>query len=87
MTTKGKGRGFAGMDPEKRRQISSAGGKAAHEKGTAHEWDSSDAQHAGRKVGAVSGARRRSAGKIAIQTTGHIGDRPSLGSELIDRGR
>jgi len=31
-------RGFASMDRDKQRRIASKGGKAAHEKGTAHEW-------------------------------------------------
>lgn len=44
-------RGFAAMDPEKQREIASKGGKAAHEKGTAHEWDSEEAREAGRKGG------------------------------------
>jgi general stress protein YciG len=48
------GRGFAGMDPEKQREIASKGGKAAHEKGTAHEFDSEEAQEAGRKGGKAS---------------------------------
>lgn len=45
------GRGFAGMDPEKQREIASKGGKAAHEKGTAHEFSSEEAQRAGSKGG------------------------------------
>lgn len=53
--TKGKSsgarRGFAAMDPEEQRKIASKGGKAAHEKGTAHEWDSREAKEAGRKGG------------------------------------
>jgi general stress protein YciG len=44
-------RGFASMDPEKQRQIASKGGKAAHQKGTAHEWDADEAREAGRKGG------------------------------------
>lgn len=44
-------RGFASMDEEKRREIASQGGKAAHEKGTAHEFDSEEAREAGRKGG------------------------------------
>ncbi len=44
-------RGFASMDPEKQRQIASKGGKAAHEKGTAHEFTSEEARVAGRKGG------------------------------------
>ena len=54
-----RGRGFAGMDPERQRQISSQGGKAAHQKGTAHEFDSNEAREVGRKGGMVSGGRRR----------------------------
>ncbi|MCU0545579.1 MAG: KGG domain-containing protein [Oscillatoriaceae cyanobacterium Prado104] len=44
-------RGFASMDPEKQREIASEGGKAAHEKGTAHEFSSEEAREAGRKGG------------------------------------
>jgi general stress protein YciG len=44
-------RGFASMDEEKAREIQSKGGKAAHEKGTAHEFDSKEAQEAGSKGG------------------------------------
>lgn len=44
-------RGFASMDPEKQREIASRGGKAAHESGNAHEFDSDEAREAGRKGG------------------------------------
>ncbi len=44
-------RGFASMDDEKQREIASEGGRAAHEKGTAHEFDSQEAREAGRKGG------------------------------------
>ena len=44
-------RGFASMDQRKQREIASKGGKAAHAKGTAHEFDSSEAREAGRKGG------------------------------------
>jgi uncharacterized protein len=47
----GGGRGFAGMDEEKQRQIASEGGKAAHEKGTAHEFTPEEASEAGKKGG------------------------------------
>jgi uncharacterized protein len=43
--------GFASMDAEKQREIASKGGKAAHEKGTAHEFTSEEAREAGRKGG------------------------------------
>jgi general stress protein YciG len=51
MATRGKGRGFASMNPEKQKEIASKGGKAAHAKGTAHKWTSEEAQAAGRKGG------------------------------------
>jgi len=47
------------MDPAKQREIASKGGKAAHQKGTAHEWTSEEARDAGRKGGIASHRRRR----------------------------
>ncbi len=44
-------RGFASMNPDKQKQIASIGGKAAHQKGTAHEWSSEEARTAGQKGG------------------------------------
>jgi len=44
-------RGFASMDPERQRQIAREGGKAAHIKGTAHEFTPEEARNAGRKGG------------------------------------
>ena len=52
-------RGFASMDRVKQREIASKGGKAAHQKGTAHEWTSEEARDAGRKGGLASHKRRR----------------------------
>jgi len=53
-------RGFASMSPEKQREIASKGGRAAHAKGTAHEWSADEARSAGRKGGQVSrGGRGR----------------------------
>jgi len=49
--TNSKARGFAGMDPERRRDISKKGGIAAHRKGTAHQWTPITAREAGRKGG------------------------------------
>ena len=58
----GKGRGFAGMDPQKQRAIASEGGKAAHASGNAHEFNSEEA----RRAGALShGGRGRNAGPAA----------------------
>jgi hypothetical protein len=44
------------MDPERQREIASEGGKAAHEKGTAHEFTSEEA----RRAGSMSHANRQS---------------------------
>jgi uncharacterized protein len=53
-------RGFASMSPERQREIASKGGRAAHAKGTAHEWTPEEARSAGRKGGQVSrGGRGR----------------------------
>src|SRR5262245_58322483 len=55
-------RGFASMDEEKQREIASKGGKATHEKGTAHEFTPEEAREAGRKGGeAVSRDREHMA--------------------------
>lgn len=51
-------RGFAAMDPAKQREIASMGGRAAHEKGTAHEFTSEEARHAGRRGGLAVGRDR-----------------------------
>jgi uncharacterized protein len=50
--------GFAGMDRDKQREIARRGGRAAHQKGTAHEFTADEARSAGRK-GGVSVSRDR----------------------------
>src|SRR5262249_52332855 len=44
-------RGFAAMDPEEGRAMASRGGRAAHQRGTAHKWNEGEAADAGRKGG------------------------------------
>jgi general stress protein YciG len=58
-------RGFASMSPEKQREIASKGGRAAHEKGTAHEWTADEARAAGRKGGQISRGGR---GRLVVPT-------------------
>lgn len=58
------GRGFASMSPERRREIAAMGGRAAHEKGTGHEYTSEEAREAGRKGGAASQLARRIAKQL-----------------------
>ncbi len=53
-----KWEGFSSMSPEKRSEISSKGGKAAHEQGVAHEWTSEEAREMGRKGGIASNGGR-----------------------------
>lgn len=53
------------MSPEKQREIASKGGRAAHQKGTAHEWTSEEARTAGRKGGQVSRGGR---GKLPVSS-------------------
>ena len=57
-------RGFASMDPQRQREIASKGGKAAHAKGTAHEFDSEEARRAGRKGGEVVSRNREHMAEI-----------------------
>ena len=69
-------RGFASMSIDKQREIASKGGRAAHEKGTAHEWTPDEARAAGRKGGQISrGGRGRlvpQAGVDGTLGTGHV---------------
>jgi general stress protein YciG len=51
-------RGFASMDRTRQRDIASKGGRAAHQKGSAHEWTSEEAREAGRKGGMASHRRK-----------------------------
>lgn len=72
-------RGFASMDPERQRQIASEGGRAAHEKGTAHKFTSEEAREAGRKGGMARSANRS-------KTAGNQGgsSQSSSGSNMQD---
>jgi hypothetical protein len=54
-----KERGFGSMNPDRQRQIAAKGGRAAHVKGTAHEWTRDEARAAGRKGGEASRGRVR----------------------------
>jgi len=86
-------RGFASMDRSKQREIASKGGKAAHAKGTAHEFDSSEAREAGRKGGvAVSRNREhmaaigRRGGEARGQSRGRIPGQTNTGAESTLEG-
>ena len=72
-------RGFASMDRNKQREIASKGGKAAHQKGTAHEWTSEEAREAGRKGGMAS--HRRKQQQQGGESSGNAGDEGGGGSQ------
>ena len=74
-------RGFASMSPEKQREIASKGGRAAHQKGTAHEWTSDEARNAGRKGGQISRGGR---GRLVEPTS--AADSPNTMSEDAAQG-
>jgi uncharacterized protein len=69
-------RGFAAMDESKQRQIASKGGRAAHEKGTAHEFTRDEARHAGRK-----------GGEVVSQNREHMAQIGRKGGERVSRDR
>ena len=72
-------RGFASMTPEKQREIASKGGRAAHQKGTAHEWTSEEARSAGRKGGQISRGGRGRLVEDAAGSPGPQGAMPGSG--------
>jgi uncharacterized protein len=74
------------MDRVKQKEIASKGGKAAHQKGTAHEWTSEEARNAGRKGGLASHRRRREQkdSEGARQMDGV--ETGSLSGELVEHG-
>jgi general stress protein YciG len=69
-------RGFASMDRSRQKEIASKGGKAAHQKGTAHEWTSEEARDAGRKGGLASHRRRREQRDVS-EARGMVGVDPA----------
>ena len=71
-------RGFASIDRAKQREIASKGGKAAHQKGTAHEWTSEEARDAGRKGGLASHKRRREQMLASGSSAGTSDDRSNM---------
>lgn len=87
-------RGFAAMDEGKQRQIASKGGKAAHEKGTAHEFTPEEARQAGKKGGeAVSKNRQhmaeigRRGGERVSQDREHMAQIGRRGGEAVSGDR
>lgn len=67
-----KKRGFANLSPERQREIASLGGKAAHQRGTAHQWTPAEAMAAGRKGGIAVAIKKSEAkrGSTEIEADG-----------------
>jgi general stress protein YciG len=93
-------RGFAAMDEATQRAIASKGGQAAHQKGTAHEFDSEEARRAGQKggeavsrdrehmaqIGRKGGESRQSAARANAEKTSTGNGGRSAGSEQSSKG-
>src|SRR6266511_3018911 len=82
-------RGFASMDPTKQREIASKGGRAAHAKGTAHEFTSDEARVAGRKGGETVSrdrARQSQSNQQSPAPSGGIDTERSGYERATDRG-
>ena len=77
-TSRTGNRGFASMDARKQREIARQGGKAAHEKGTAHEFTADEARAAGRK-----GGERVSANREHMSRIGRLGGKISAGRRQV----
>jgi hypothetical protein len=75
-----RNRGFASMDRDKQREIARKGGRAAHEKGTAHEFTSDEARAAGRK-----GGERVSANRDHMSRIGRLGGKHSAGRRQVNQ--
>src|ERR1051326_6556197 len=76
-------RGFASMDDEKQREIASKGGRAAHEKGTAHEFTPEEAREAGRKGGEAVSRDREHMSQIGREGGKARGQRKSAGQSSM----
>src|SRR5436189_6007028 len=76
--------GFASMSPEKQREIASKGGRAAHEKGTAHEWTPDEARNAGRKGGQISRGGR---GRLLVPAAGDVNSRTTGAAASVAQSR
>jgi general stress protein YciG len=74
-------RGFASMDRDKQREIASKGGKAAHQKGSAHEWTSEEAREAGRKGGIASQRRKQDGSEAPGSPVENAGDPQMFANE------
>src|SRR3954467_8264851 len=83
-TSRTKNRGFASMDEHRQREIARKGGRAAHEKGKAHEFTSDEARAAGRKGGEKVSVNRRHMAEIGRRGGRSSAQRRRPGSQAGD---
>ncbi|MGH9457747.1 MAG: KGG domain-containing protein [Thermoanaerobaculia bacterium] len=74
-------RGFASMDPDKQKEIARKGGRAAHAKGTAHEFTPDEARAAGRKGGEVVSRNREHMATIGRRGGERRGQKRATGGD------
>lgn len=75
-------RGFASMDPARQREIAAQGGRAAHQKGTAHEFTPEEARRAGSMSHKNSQSARAASNSGASQNAaGNPGGAASQGAQ------
>ena len=79
--SKQSARGFASMDPQRQREIASEGGRAAHQKGTAHEFTSEEARKAGSMSHKNDGNRQSGSKGNASRTEQEPGQGQQAGQE------
>jgi uncharacterized protein len=79
MTETKKPQGFAALTPERRTEIASLGGKAAHAQGVGHQWTKETAAVAGRKGGTIAAlGRMRLRNRLNPRDVAILGGEPSL---------
>ncbi len=76
MTTGKKPTGFAALSPERRRELASRGGRAAHARGTAYKWSLEEAREAGKK-----------GGEAVSQDVAHMSAIGRIGAEAVAKKR
>ena len=74
-------RGFASMDPAQQREIASEGGRAAHEKGTAHEFTSEEARRAGSQSHKNDGSRQSAASSSSSSSSSGSRENASMNQD------
>jgi general stress protein YciG len=85
-TPRTKNRGFASMDAHRQREIARKGGRAAHEKGKAHEFTPDEARAAGRKGGEKVSVNRKHMAEIGRRGGRSSAQRRRPGSDTGNNG-